>query len=202
MYSIFCAASTNGTRVNDTIIGDPLFTIPLRNIDEREFPEFESEEVSLCYEYHGERNRTYNLISDRCTTVSAQYSQSKVDQSLHVMSEIGIKTEDNSGNCQIIRVRMNDCKTFVNGLELTMRYQNNGVTVLVGVGRSRGYTRVVVPNCVAGNDLVMWITCNNPEEMPMLEFFLSRGASLDPGSHGLIGELAGAYIQNIVEHLN
>lgn len=45
----------NITRVNDTIIGDPLFTVPLRvtNLEDVGL----EQDLSLCYEVHGEPDR-------------------------------------------------------------------------------------------------------------------------------------------------
>ena len=54
-------------RVNDTIIGDPLYEVPVI-IDE------ENNTVSLCYEVHGEPGEHFNLISDTCVSVNALYS--------------------------------------------------------------------------------------------------------------------------------
>ena len=50
-----CTRIANVTRVNDTIIGDPLFTVPLRVINLEDFGL--EQDISLCYEVHGEPDR-------------------------------------------------------------------------------------------------------------------------------------------------
>ena len=48
---------------NDTVIGDPLYTVPV----------FGTQERHLCYEIHGRPMRYFNLISDSCVSVNAHY---------------------------------------------------------------------------------------------------------------------------------
>ena len=54
-------------RVNDTIIGDPLYEVPV-------IINGEGNTMSLCYEIHGEPREHFNLISDTCVSVNALYS--------------------------------------------------------------------------------------------------------------------------------
>lgn len=55
LYTSMYTQTVNVTRVNDTIIGDPLYTVPLRvtNLEEVGL----EEDLSLCYEVHGEPGR-------------------------------------------------------------------------------------------------------------------------------------------------
>ena len=52
---------------NDSVIGDPLFTVPVHTEN--------GERRTLCFEVHGESNRTFNLISDTCLNVNAHYHE-------------------------------------------------------------------------------------------------------------------------------
>ncbi len=53
MFPLICIG--NITRVNDTVIGDPLYTVPLRvtNLEEVGL----ERGLSLCYEIHGQADR-------------------------------------------------------------------------------------------------------------------------------------------------
>ena len=48
---------------NDSVIGDPLFTVPFRE-----------DQTSLCFEVHGKANNNFNLVSDTCTNVNAYFA--------------------------------------------------------------------------------------------------------------------------------
>ena len=54
---------TAGLVTNDTVVGDPLFTVPITVMG-----------TSLCFEVQGLANRIFNLVSDVCTTVNAHYT--------------------------------------------------------------------------------------------------------------------------------
>ena len=177
----------NLTFVNDTIIGDPLYTIPLPH-NQGEFPELEG--VSLCMEFRGFAGQYYNLVSDECTTVNAHYTQGVANPQLHVIDEIGVKTEGVGGVCHEVRVQLENCQTFVDGTETIGTYRADGVTVMAVAGRNR--TRITVPNCAPGKELVMWVMCDQigvgGKVDGMLQFTLSRAVGLAPTSHGLVGE--------------
>ena len=161
--------SATGTIVNDTIIGDPLFTVTLPN--ENEF---------MCYEVHGYAGKYFNLVSDRCTSVNAFFSQLPGNERINRMSEIGIYTNDDNDRCIKIRIALSGCSGFIGDQSVSSSYQMGGVSV-------RSYSnrwRVSVPNC-GSTQLVMWIFCVN--DTNMLRFHIARGNNLDPTSHGLLG---------------
>ena len=158
-----------GTIVNDTIIGDPLFTVTLPNEDE-----------FMCYEVHGYSGKYFNLVSDSCTSVNALFSQLPDNDRINLMSDIGIYTRDDDGQCIQIQISVTGCSGSVDGQALTSSYQVAGVNV-------RSYPnrwRVSAPNC-GSTQLVMWIFCKS--EPDMLRFHIARGNNLDPTSHGLLG---------------
>ena len=163
---------STGTIVNDSIIGDPLFTVTLPQ-----------EDAFMCYEVHGEANRYFNLISDTCISVNAQYSGLVDQPRINMIGEIGIyaKESGSSGGCVEIRIRYSGCSGSVNGDAVTTTYQSKGISV-------RAYPkrwRVSVPNC-GSTQVVMWVFCKDPPEM--LRFHIARGNNLSPTSHGLLGE--------------
>ena len=72
--------------------------------------------TSLCYEIHGEAGKIFNLISDDCVQVNAEYSAMDIPDNGNVISKIGVLAYDTSGNCVNIEVDVNDCIPVVNGL--------------------------------------------------------------------------------------
>ena len=175
--------------VNDTIIGDPLFTVP-----------FSKGGDSLCYEVHGSPDQHYNLVSDVCTNVNAYYSNTTVMDSdgifqANFIRAIGVRAVGSSGECYNIRafedvngscsaMMMGATDVFPPGMSAF-----DGITVR----RTRSRVRISVPNCENVN-LVMWVTCEERSGVRSLRFDISRGLNLRPTSHGLIGELCMEYL--------
>ena len=184
-------------RVNDTIIGDPLYEVPVI-IDE------EGNTVSICYEVHGEANQHFNLISDTCVSVNALYSSMINSSDGNIISKIGVLAEDSNRVCQQIEADLEGCTARVNGNNVTL-YNQDGIRVMHRANR----TRISVPNCES-TDLVMWVTCEVQGEQPMIRFVVARGFNLRPTSHGLVGKsnsvlithfawfIAHVYIQRIM----
>ena len=171
--------------MNDTVVGDPLFVVPLHLTEDSH--DFEKQ-PSLCYEIHGQAGWVFNLVSDHCTSVNALYEGSTVQEDLNVIVEVGVTAVDALGNCINIRVSVkNECvpEIIQGGQDVSaVRYENAGVFVR-RVGRGR--VRVSVPNC-ANVQLVMWIMCSNVSGQPQMRFDIMRGFNLDPTSHGLLGD--------------
>ena len=99
-------------RKNDTVRGDPLFSIPLPS---KYTDHTELQSIQLCFEIHGEAGKHYNLISDACTSVSAQYKQGENDAGLNVISNIGVKAQESSGSCHEIEVDLVGCSAQLDG---------------------------------------------------------------------------------------
>ena len=161
---------------NDTIIGDPLYTVPL----------FDDQERHLCYEIHGQAGQYFNLISDECLSVNSLYAERNVTidllpERLNVLDEIGIRAVDRSGSCVNIRVRLDGCSASVND-QPTIRYNRFGITVR----RSDGQVRVSVPNCEDTN-VVMRVFCDSVDGVSMIRFVVTRGLNLRETAHGFIG---------------
>ena len=168
-------APQNVSRSNDTIIGDPLYEVPVI-VDE------EGNKVSLCYEVRGEANQTFNLITDTCVSVNALYSPMNKAPDRNFISKIGVLAEDNNGECQQIEADFEGCTARVDG-QVQMMYNQDGVRVM----RRTNRIRISVPNC-ENIDLVMWVICEVREGQSLIKFVVARGFNLRPTSHGLIGK--------------
>ena len=107
---------------------------------------------------HGESNTWFNLVSDRRTSVNAQYVG--LNSQLNIIDEIAIRTVDRQGSCVEIGVSIESgCSATVNGIE-TGRYARNGIDVRVSLSSRR--VRVSVPNA-GDTSLVMWVSCELQE---------------------------------------
>jgi len=86
---------------NDTVVGDPLFTVPILAAMSR----------SLCFEVHGSADRIFNLVSDVCTTVNAHYTPMDIPENGNIIdiSCIGVRAVPNSGLCKNVRVELDGC---------------------------------------------------------------------------------------------
>lgn len=157
--------------VNDTIIGDPLFTVTLPDISEY-----------MCYEVRGEAGAHLNLISDTCTSVNALYGPVPDNPTLNRMSEIGIragKTSESGSDCDLIKISIDTCSATINNDNIILMADSGDISIR----RFGNRWRVAVPNCQRLG-VVMWITCAGS----MLRFDIARGSGLASSSHGLLGE--------------
>ena len=103
---------TAGFLDDDLIIGDPLFTVPLYDQNGTTVSP-----PSLCYEIHGSTGQTFNLVSDRCTSVNALYSAFSIPDNGNIVSAIGVRAVNRLGQCIDIRVGINNScmPTIFNG---------------------------------------------------------------------------------------
>ncbi|XP_065884189.1 uncharacterized protein [Dysidea avara] len=173
---------------NDTVIGDPLYEVPLNQLPNV------TDVTSLCYEIHGEAGKIFNLVSDGCVQVNAEYSAMDIPENGNIISKIGVAATDTDGDCIEIEVDVDDCVPVVNGVPYsTTRYNSNGVTARLRSGRN---TRAVidVPNCddsILGplvDNLKFWVVCQDIGGQKMIKFQVMRGNNLHPDAHGLIGQ--------------
>lgn len=182
--------------MNDTISGDPVLTVPIL-VSEEELQSVPAEQLSLCYEVHGQSNKWFNLVSDECASVSAYYTG--LNERLNVIDKIAIRAIDNRQRCVDTSVSIeNSCSSVVNGV-LTSRYSSGGVSVHTFMNR----VRISVPNC-GELTLVMWVICKEQQFQVMepevggvasrsvtrnnIEFVVMRGLNYGHRlAHGLIG---------------
>ncbi len=192
---------------NDTVVGDPLFSIPMQlspegvALLEAQQPSFRrggSRIPHLCFQIHGEPDTHFNFLSDACTSVNARYSavQSEYEVGINVITRIGVSAVDALEQCVYIEVGVdNGCMPTVRSSDMdavtTPRFNARGVLV----AKRRNYVRISVPNC-GRQRLVMYISCESQADsdlgVPMLRFDITRGINLSPTSHGLLGVLIGA----------
>ena len=94
--------------------GDPLFSIPLPS-EYITDPELKS--VQLCFEVHGQSGNHYNLISDKCTSVTALYSAGVVNTEMNVITKIGVRTQGTNGTCHSVKVDRDNCSASLDGAQ-------------------------------------------------------------------------------------
>ena len=166
---------------NDTVIGDPLYTVPLQISDAmvRATPEIAN--ASLCYEIHGRDGAILNLVSDHCVSINAEYVGGS-NGTVNNVGTIGVYAVDSNGDCQSITIDVMNCVGTVGSTEVTQDspYDVAGIRIRKG----RRYFRIAVPNCEL-QDLVSWVIC---EEEDMLKFVITHGFNLAATSHGLVGK--------------
>eukprot|EP00731_Ephydatia_muelleri_P017036 Em0010g134a len=187
--SVTITEALNVIMANDTVVGDPLFSvpiyIPLSHL-------FGSIQPALCYEVHGQENVYFNLISDGGVSVNARYL--KVNNYLNVIDQVGIRAVDSRGSVLNIRVDLAGCASYINSTATSL-YQADGILLRKYSDR----VRVSVPNCGRNSvQLVMWVVCQNNEltdpvtgstvTAAMIKFVVARGLNLSPQSHGIIGQ--------------
>ena len=78
---------------------------------------------------HGWSGNHYNLISDRCTSVTALYSAGVVNTEMNVITKVGVRTQGTSGTCHSVKVDLNNCSASLDGA-----YVNKSSIVSVGWG--------------------------------------------------------------------
>lgn len=183
----FSLACIIGIIRNDTVVGDPLYTVPINSLDQ---------DQNLCFEVHGASNASFNLISDSCVSVNAHYSPALGGQ-LNIISAIAVRAEDENGACHSIHVDLEGC-TVSTGTGTSGELTALGSRADVRVGRVSARSigtdrvRVSVPNCDSVN-LVLWVVCER-QPLDMIRFQIARGVNLAPTSHGLLGTVSSSCI--------
>lgn len=168
---------------NDTVIGDPLYTVPMLTPDG-------DQTVNLCYEVRGRPNCIFNLVSDTCVSVNAYYSPADNPQIGNVISQISVRAVGLSGQCYNIHVNRQGCTASMSSassnlndfVQIAERFLSDGIHVR----RYSTRVRIAVPNC-ENLMLVMWVTCEVRSGQDMIRFDISRGLNLRQTSHGLLG---------------
>lgn len=164
---------------NDTVIADPLFTVPINS---------DNQDRNLCFEVHGRSDTSFNLISDKCVSVNALYS---AIGDLNIVSAVGVRAEGNDGVCRNIQVDLSGC-TVSTGMGAMAELGASESFFMAGISARKTRTdrvRISVPNCEYVN-LVLWVICER-EPMDMIRFQIARGVNLASTSHGLLGKYSG-----------
>ena len=182
--------------VNDTLIGDPLLTVPLQ--EQSLVAVSDIRDASLCYEIHGKDDSWFNIVSDGCVSVNAHYY--RFDNNFNFVDRIAIRAVDEQMSCKNILIDLEGCTASIDGVAVSAAspYCLDGVFVRPIQQRNR--VRISVPNCNETSNLVMWTICQrntlmDPFDMmrtytvDMIKFVIARGLTLGASSHGIIGEL-------------
>ena len=180
--AVLCMSSSAADLLNDTVRGDPLFSILLPS---EYITDLELKSVQLCFEVHGQSGNHYNLISDKCTSVTALYSAGVVNIEMNVITKIGVRTQGTNGTCHSVKVDLDNCSASLDGA-----YVNKSTTASVdGVRLSvrRSHIRVSVPNCEVSRSVALWVTCTTRRSESLLEVVVSRGDGLEPTARRVIG---------------
>ena len=190
--------------VNDTVIGNPLFTVPVY-VPDIEDSGIGLDSVSLCYEIHGQADEWFNLVTDECTSVNAHYIGAS--SRLNVINRIAIRAVDGVGICREILIQRDGCTVELDGTPLNgSRFDMDGIMIR----RYSRRVRVAVPNCQEQN-LVMWITCETTSQYTLdgdaisvdsIRFDIMRGLNVGHrDSHGIIGNFILVHASYTVEPL-
>ena len=171
---------------NATIIGDPLYEVPLSDTDDI-WTDPALGEVALCYEVHGLAGSTFNVISDRCVSVNAHYRAGVNDTVLNFIQQIGI-TADGDTLCHSLEFNRVGCVGTIDGSEISTSWMNvDGIRVRKHRNGKR-FT-VSVKNCDARRRLTMWVICTKRTTDENLHFQVLYADGLTPESHGLLGKV-------------
>ena len=143
-------------------------------------------DLSLCYEIHGDADKWFNFISDKCLSLNAYYKEGVVfNRTGHVIRQLAVLSEDLNGVCRQVLMIMDDagvCSVTVDGSEVNV--SNSGGLM---VNKNRNRIRVSVPNC-DNHMVVMWASCEEFFGTSMMKVVVSRGFNLRPTSHGFLGK--------------
>ncbi len=194
-------AVTNVRRVNDSVIGDPLMTVPLYLTNSSALQSNinlgENEVINLCFEIYGQADKYFNLVSDSCISVNAHYQRANPQLSSNIIDEITVRAAGLDGICRNILVRVGNCQASIDGSVLDETYTSAGISVRMYWNR----VRISAPNC-QDLDLVMWVFCEQTElrgypelgepdivvNVSMIHFVIARGLNIRESAHGLLGK--------------
>lgn len=188
---------------NDTVIGDPLLTVPIyvdvSNVNL-------TKPLQLCFEIHGKSDKYFNLISDDCTSVVAHYMTPSNADFLNVIDNVSILAVDHQNQCHEIQISVETCSTTFDGHTIQKMTSRKRTVIQspfaykgINIRSYSSRVRVSVPNC-ADASLIMWIMCQSPNvtdprsrmqlgTIKMIKFVVARGFNLHEYSHGLLGIL-------------
>jgi len=171
--------------LTDTIIfvGDPLYEVPVTHTPEGMDPTT----TSLCYQIHGENNKYYNIISDRCVQVNVLYDAiGRNPPGGNYIKDVGMVAHNTAGGCNKIGVIGKGCKVSIDGNALNESYNQDGI-IIASTGR-RAY-EVILPNCKAtqGDDLRFRLRCIKVSNKGVVRVDVIRNGGRS-GAHGLLGK--------------
>ena len=162
-----------------------------------------NEDHTLCYEIHGEADRYFNLVSDRCVSTNAHFVERPNPnpngrRPLNIIDQIAVRAANSLGQCVNIAVDLasnGECVTSVGGTRVATNgmFSSNRVSV-------RAYSnmvRISVPNC-ENVRLVMRVYCEVQNGVDMIRYRINLGYNLRPTSHGLHYDIHAAHPSSLV----
>lgn len=183
--------------VNNTIIGDPFYTVPLYlNGSAIGFPP----PISLCYELHGEADKNFNIVNDNCTLVNAHYYKPLSDVDINVIDRVYIRAVDTLNECHNISVSLDQCSVTVDSASVNRSYEHGDIYIR----RYPNRIRVSVPNCEKIM-FVMYVYCDSgplpmsgDTSVNMMKIVVARGVSLSEKAHGLLGKFVHNFYETVL----
>ena len=169
--------------VSDTVADTPLMSAPL-DIDPIElgFTDYR-DLVSLCYEVRGVPRQNFNLVSIRCTSITAHYSSLVGNSPTTTFGAVGIRTRGSDRGCHNIQVNR-DCSVLYDKEAISSNLTVNNISIQF---LSPDSVRVTVPNC--GKEIVVHILCQQRplDSVPVMNMTIVRSYTEPEIAHGLIG---------------
>ena len=178
--------------MTDVVSADPLFTVAINSQSSSELDSHQ-QPLSLCYQVHGDGDTYYNLLTTPFTSVNGLWS-SVDDSGLHLLTEIGVQTLSENGECHNILIQLEDCALTINNFTTNayLHFISRGVNV------TRVDDRVIVINVSDGSrdDFVIEVECEVREmvrggeemEVPLLQLRVTRPlTSLSGSANRLLG---------------
>lgn len=143
---------------------------------------FSPDDLSLCFEIHGQNDKYFNLISDSCLSVNAHYSQSNQDPQINIIDEIAILLTDYVGEKVNISVKK-ECNVQIGDTSIEENVNHNGVEIF---HQSSSLVSIFSGNHYCGKEgVLMTISCESGDNEG-LQVSVFHG--LNDTAHGLLGE--------------
>ena len=119
-----------------------------------------------------------NYVSDTCASVVAHFAQAQSIEPLGILKAVYIRTVDESSCCSNVRVSLDSCSLFLNGVaESSLAYYKSGLSIDVYSDN----VRIAVSNC-DGRQAVIWVDCQTKSMR------VDSGSQLRETAHGLMGQ--------------
>ena len=169
---------------DSNVRADPMFSVPLISQEENV--------PWLCYQVYGEDNKHFNLVTDKCISINAHYSEVKTSVRhtnipLHLIDKLGFTFRDNvSQECVnvVIELDNQNCLIGINGASMVSGYSKGSVHVSPVSSKQ---VSVRATNC-DNQPIVMTVECKRmPPQTAFLELKIDNGLGITPSAHGLIG---------------
>ena len=170
-----------------TMVGTPDFIAPLVVGEDAE------QNMSLCYQVQGKRDKTFNLLHASCITVNAEYSSptGSSEQLENVVKKVGVAVQSgNNGNLiRILLDHSSKCALTVDDVPVKDTYTNGDVRIK----KENHHIVMTLPDCY-GNMLTIRGVCTKLMLEKVVKLIFVRH-SVEGHYHGLVGRsLSGSFL--------